>query len=80
MQKYDETAEFKYLSLTQNRKRVNDAAKHADQQVMLLFTGNAQFDDIKTAKILFEFLVHQKNYSNNFLTINRLINRCYSQP
>jgi len=45
MQKYDETAEFKYLSLIQNRKRVNDAAKHADQQVMLLFTGNAQFDD-----------------------------------
>jgi len=36
--------------------------------------------DFKTAKILFEFLIHQKINPIICLTINLLINRYFSQP
>jgi len=44
---------------------------------------NVQISDnsvVKTAKILLKFLIDGKKVNQTILTINRLINRCFSQP
>jgi len=46
-------------------------------------SGNAQISavsNVKTAIILIEFLIDQNKLIGQFLTINRLINRYFSQP